>query len=648
VLPAPLRSPVLAFPRCPFYTAPLAPSHPFGLPLVSIRNIAIIAHVDHGKTTLVDQMLRQAGVFRANQQVSERVLDSNPLERERGITIFAKNAAVRWRATKINLVDTPGHADFGGEVERILRMVDGFLLLVDAAEGPMPQTRFVAGKALALGLKPIVVVNKIDRQDAEPLRVHDEVLQLFLDLEAAPEQFGCPFLYASSRQGVATHDLAVAGMDLAPLFETIVAHIPAPAADAAGPFQMLVSTLDHSSYLGRIAIGRIERGRVRVGDTVALLPIGEPGPVGDGAFEQARVVKLFAFEGLGRAELEEAAAGEIVALAGLAGVEIGKTVTAPDHLDRLAGIAVEEPTISVDFQVNDAPFAGREGKFVTGRQLRERLFRELERNVALRVEETDSPYAFTVSGRGELHLGILMETMRREGYEFQVSRPRIIPREGPLGERLEPYEELLIDCPEGYVGVVMEKLGPRRATLLDMRNPGQGMVRLRFRVPARGLLGYRSEFLTDTRGTGMMHHRFFEYGTWAGPLAGRSRGVLVADREGVAVSYALFNLQERGTLFTRAGDPVYEGIIVGEHSRAGDLDVNPTREKKLTNMRTTASDEMIVLEPPRAITLELALEYIEDDELIEVTPSSIRLRKRALGAAERRKAARAARAALES
>ncbi|MGH9259417.1 MAG: EF-Tu/IF-2/RF-3 family GTPase, partial [Acidimicrobiales bacterium] len=428
----------------------------------------------------------------------------------------------------------------------------------------------------------------------------------------------------------------------------ILEHIPPPAADPTGPLQMLVSTLDHSSYLGRIAIGRIERGRMRVGDTVALLPIGEPGPVGDGAFEQARVVKLFAFEGLGRVEVEEATAGEIVALAGLAGVEIGKTVTAPDHLDRLAGIAVEEPTISVDFQVNDSPFAGREGKFVTGRQLRERLWRELERNVALRVEETESPYAFTVSGRGELHLGILMETMRREGYEFQVSRPRIIPREGPAGERLEPYEELLIDCPEGYVGVVMEKLGPRRATLLDMRNPGQGMLRLRFKVPARGLLGYRSEFLTDTRGTGMMHHRFFDYGAWAGPLAGRSRGVLVADREGVAVAYALFNLQERGALFVRSGEPVYEGMVVGEHSRAGDLDVNPTREKKLTNMRTTASDEMIMLEPPRAVTLELALEYIEDDELIEVTPSSIRLRKRSLGAAERRKAARAARAAIES
>jgi len=615
---------------------------------LQIRNIAIIAHVDHGKTTLVDQMLRQAGVFRANQLLTERVLDSNPLERERGITILSKNTAVRWGETKINIVDTPGHADFGGEVERILRMVDGFLLLVDAAEGPMPQTRFVAGKALGLGLKPIVLVNKIDRQDAEPLRVHDEVLELFLELEATPEQFNCPFLYTSSRAGTATFDLQTPGTDLKPLFETILTTIPAPRADPRGPLQMLVSTLDYSSYLGRIAIGRIERGRMHVGDTVAVLPLGAPGPLGDGAYEQARVVKLFGFEGLERVELEEAAAGEIVALAGLAGVEIGKTITAPDHLERLAGIAVEEPTISVDCKVNDSPFSGREGKFVTGRQLRERLFRELERNVALRVEETDDPQTFTVSGRGELHLGVLMETMRREGYEFQVSRPRIIPREGPNGEQLEPYEELMIDCPEGHLGVVMEKLGPRRATLLDMKNPGVGMVRMRFKLPARGLLGYRSEFLTDTRGTGIMHHRFYEYGPWAGPISGRSRGVMVADRQGVVVAYALFNLQERGTMFVKPGDPVYEGMIVGENVRTDDMDVNPSKEKKLTNMRTTASDEMIILEPPRQITLELALEYIEDDELIEVTPSSIRLRKRALGATERRKLARNARAAEES
>src|SRR5437773_1564944 len=550
---------------------------------VKIRNIAIIAHVDHGKTTLVDQMLRQAGVFRANQQVAERVMDSNPLERERGITILAKNTSVRWGGTKINIVDTPGHADFGGEVERILRMVDGFLLLVDAAEGPMPQTRFVAGKALALGLKPIVLVNKIDRPDAEPMRVHDEVLELLMDLEATPEQFNCPFLYTSSRLGTATLELDEPGTTLTPLFDTILGTIPPPKATEAGPVQRLISRLDYSSYLGRIGIGRIERGQVQVGDTVALLGIGEPGPVGDGAFEQAKIVKLFAFEGLERTELETASAGEIVAVAGLAGVEIGKTVTAPDHLDRLAGIAVEEPTISVDMLVNNSPLAGREGKFVTGRQLR---------------------------------------------------------------ERLEPYEELMIDCPEGYVGVVMEKLGPRRATMLDMKNPGLGMVRMRFKIPARGLLGYRSEFLTDTRGTGIIHHRFFEYDLWAGPLSGRNRGVMVADREGAVVAFALFNLQERGTMFVQPGDAVYEGMIIAEHVRPGDMDVNATKEKKLTNMRTTASDEMIILEPPRQMTLELALEYIEDDELIEVTPSSLRLRKRLLGASDRRKLARSEKRAL--
>ncbi len=410
---------------------------------------------------------------------------------------------------------------------------------------------------------------------------------------------------------------------------------------------MLISTLDYSSYLGRIGIGRIERGRVRVGTTVAVLPLGDPGSVFEGLYEEARVAKLFTFEGVERIEVTEAPAGEIIAIAGLDGVAIGKTITAREQPDRLAAIAVEEPTISVDVLVNNSPFAGREGRFVTGRQVRERLYRELERNVALRVEDTDTPYAFTVAGRGELHLGILMETMRREGYEFQVSRPRIIPREGLGGELLEPYEELMIDCPETGVGVVMEKLGPRRATLLDMRNPGQGMVRMRFKIPARGLLGYRSEFLTDTRGNGILHHRFFDYGPWAGPISGRSRGVLVADREGVAVAYALFNLQERGTLFVRPGEPVYEGMIVGESARADDIDVNAAKEKRLSNMRTTASDEMIQLEPPRQVTLELALEYIEDDELIEVTPSSVRLRKRVLNATERRKLARSARAAVE-
>ncbi|HEX2636303.1 MAG TPA: translational GTPase TypA [Gemmatimonadales bacterium] len=610
-----------------------------------IRNLAIIAHVDHGKTTLVDQMLRQAGAFRANQQVEERVMDSNPLERERGITILAKNTAVRWQGVKINIVDTPGHADFGGEVERILRMVDGVLILVDAAEGPMPQTRFVTRKALALGLRPIVAINKIDRADAEPLRVHDEVLGLFIDLEATPEQLDAPFLYTSSRAGTATTDLGQPGTDLQPLFQSILDYVPAPTGDPEGPFQMLVSTLDFSSFLGRIAIGRIERGGVRVGDQVALLPLGEPGPVVDEPFERNRVTRLYTFDGLSRVEVDVAGAGDIVALSGFETIEIGKTFTSVDAPERLAGIAVEEPTISVDFIVNNGPFAGREGKYVTSRQLKDRLYRELERNVALRVEETESPDTHTVSGRGELHLGILMETMRREGYEFQVSRPRVITRLGPDGERLEPYEELTVDVPEEHMGVVMEKLGPRRSEMTEMRNPGQGMVRLTFRIPARGLFGYRSEFLTDTRGTGIMHHRFLDYGPWAGPLAGRKRGVMVADREGSVVAFALGNLQERAQMFVSPGDHVYEGMIAGESSRPGDMDVNVTKEKKLSNMRTTASDDNVILEPPRQITLEYALEYIEEDELIEVTPKNIRLRKRVLTANDRKKAARAARVA---
>ena len=615
---------------------------------MQIRNIAIIAHVDHGKTTLVDKMLRQAGAFRENQVVQERVMDSNPLERERGITILAKNTAIRWRGTKINIVDTPGHADFGGEVERILRMVDGVLLVVDAFDGPMPQTRFVLTKALALGRAPIVVINKIDRPGADPLRVHDEVLELLLELEADASQLDAPFVYASAREGVATLDMTVTPTDLTPLFESIVRHVPAPPSDADGPFQMLISTIDHSPYLGRLGIGRIERGAVRVGDAVALLPIeGQAATETTAAVvaragERSRVTKLYMFEGLDRIEVEEARAGEIVALAGLEGVEIGLTVTDVDHPDRLEGIAVEEPTISVDFLVNNSPFAGRDGKFVTSRQVRERLYRELERNVALRVEDTDSTDAWTVSGRGELHLSILMETMRREGYEFQVSRPRVITREGLNGERLEPYEELMIDVPESFLGAVIEKLGPRRAEMLEMKNPGQGMVRLRYRIPARGLFGYRSEFLTDTRGTGVIHHRFYDYGPWAGPLAGRTRGTLVSMEAGTIVAFALANLQERSTLFVGPGDSVYEGMIVGENSRPGDMDVNPTKEKKLTNMRSKASDENVQLEPPRELTLEGALEYIEDDELIEVTPGAIRLRKRFLSANDRKKLSREA------
>jgi len=525
---------------------------------------------------------------------------------------------------------------------------------VDAAEGPMPQTRFVTRKALELGLHPIVVINKIDRSDAEPLRVHDEVLELFMDLEATHEQLDAPFLYATSRHGKAWRELpsvppagvAQAEGDLVPLFEAILAHVPPPSV-SEGPFQMLVSTIDHSPYVGRIAIGRIERGTVRVGESVALLPLGEPELLPEGTFRREKVQQLHGFHGIERIAVASASAGEIVALSGIDGVEIGQTVTDPEHPERLRGIAVEEPTISVDFSVNNGPFAGRDGRYVTSRQVRERLLRELERNVALRVEDTDAPDTFKVSGRGELHLGILMETMRREGYEFLVSRPRVITRERDDGVRLEPYEELSIDVGDDQVGIVMEKLGPRRAEMLEMRNPGHGIVRMSFRIPSRGLFGYRSEFLTDTRGNGILHHRFLEYGPWAGPLAGRSRGVMVSMLEGVAVGFALFNLKERGTLFIGPQEPVYEGMVVGEHCRSGDLDVNPAKGKRLTNMRASGSDDAVLLEPPRTVTLELALEYIEDDELIEVTPHAVRLRKRALGQNERNKLARASRAMSE-
>ena len=607
---------------------------------MKIRNVAIIAHVDHGKTTLVDQMLRQAGVFSDHQAVQERVMDSNPLERERGITILAKNTSVRWGDAKLNIVDTPGHADFGGEVERILRMVDGVLLLVDAAEGPMPQTRFVTRKALDLGLQPVVLINKVDRSDARPGEVHDEVLELFMSLEASDAQLDAPFLYAVGRDGWASPDPGCSGGDLGPLFDTIMERIPAPLVDPDGRFQMLISTLDYSSYVGRIGIGKVERGPLRVGDSVTLLPLGGPGEVSVEDALLGKITQLYGFEGLERVEIEEAVAGEIVAVAGLEGVEIGTTITDPEARDRLLGIAVEEPTLSVDFTVNNSPFAGRVGKFVTTRQVRGRLMKELERNVALRVEDTDVPDTFTVAGRGELHLAILMETMRREGYEFQVSRPRVIEKQVPEG-RMEPFEEAVIEIPEEFIGAVMEKMGPRRGEMVEMKPTDRGPVRLRFRVPARGLFGYRSEFLTDTRGEGTLHHRFLEYAPHAGPLMGRKRGVLVADREGTSVGFALFNLQERATMFVGPGEAVYSGMIVGEHVRPGDLDVNVCKGKKLTNMRTTSSDEHIRLETPRELTLELALEFIEEDELIEITPASIRLRKRHLDIHARKKAARA-------
>ena len=605
-----------------------------------IRNIAIIAHVDHGKTTLVDHMLRQAGTFRENQQVAERVMDSNPLERERGITILAKNLSVRWGDTKINIVDTPGHSDFGGEVERILRMVDGVVVLVDAAEGPMPQTRFVTRKALELGLQPVVIINKIDRGDADPHRVHDEVLELFMELEAQDYQLDCPFLYAVGREGVAMYEAEDERKDLTPLFDTIVKTIPAPTGDAEGPFQMLVSTIDYSPYLGRLAIGRIERGVARVGEPVILLEHGHEGDAPGMA--RARISKLFSFEGVERREVESASAGDVVAVAGLPNVDIGSTICDPDHPEALLGIAVEEPTVSVDMMVNMSPFAGREGKYVTSRQLRDRLMKELESNVALRVEDTDSPDTMTVSGRGELHLGILMETMRREGYEFAVSRPRVILKKGPGGELMEPYEEVTVDVPEGLMGPVIEKFGQRRGEMIEMKNPGGGLVRLVYRVPARGLFGYRSEFLTDTRGEGILHHRFLEYGPYVGAMNTRNRGVLVSMVDGESVAFALGNLQERSTFFIAPGLPVYEGMIVGENSRQGDMEVNVAKGKKLTNMRASGSDDNVLLEPPRVMTLEDAMGYIADDELIEVTPKSLRLRKRLLNASDRKKASRAA------
>ena len=611
-----------------------------------IRNLAIIAHVDHGKTTLVDQMLRQAGAFRANQQVEERVMDSNPLERERGITILAKNTAVRWHGTKINIVDTPGHSDFGGEVERILRMVDGVLILVDAAEGPMPQTRFVTRKALALGLRPIVAINKIDRSDAEPLRVHDEVLGLFIDLEATHEQLDAPFLYTSSRFGTATSDLKQPSTDLTPLFQTILDYVPEPKGDPEEPFQMLVSTLDFSSFIGRIAIGRIERGRVRVGDQVALLPLGEPGLViGDEQIERNRVTRLYTFDGLNRVEVEQVDAGDIVALSGFETIEIGKTFTSTERLERMEGIAVEEPTISVDFIVNNGPFAGRDGKFVTSRQLRDRLFRELERNVALRVEETDTPDTHTVSGRGELHLG------HPDG-DDAAGRIRVPGLPAPGHHQARPRRRAAgavrgADDRRGR-GVHGRRHGEAGAPAdRDDRDEEPGAGHGPHELPDPGSRAVRLPLGVPDRYPGHRDHAPPVPGLRAvGRPAGgtEARG---ADRRprGPVVAFALGNLQERAQMFVAPGDLVYEGMIAGENSRPGDMDVNVTKEKKLSNMRTTATDDNVILEPPRQITLEYALEYIEEDELIEVTPKTIRLRKRVLPANDRKKAARAARVA---
>jgi GTP-binding protein len=588
------------------------------------RNIAIIAHVDHGKTTLVDALLRQSGAFRAHQQVADRVMDNTDLERERGITILAKNTAVHYKELLINIVDTPGHADFGGEVERTLSMVDGVMLLVDASEGPLPQTRFVLRKALERGLPPIVVLNKIDRSDARPKEVLNEVYDLFIDLDATEDQIEFPVLYTNAREGAATADLATPGVSLQPLFEAIVEYVPPPRGNPDGPLQMLVANLDSSDYLGRIAIGRIFNGVVRLNEPVAVLKL-------DGSEQQTRVTKLFAFDGLKRVEIQQAAAGDIVCLAGIEDITIGETVADLEHRVRIPPIAIDEPTVSMIFGVNTSPMAGRDGQYVTSRNLRDRLSRELLGNVSVRVEDTDSPEQMKVIGRGELQLSILIEMMRREGHEVQVSRPDIVTREID-GVRMEPVEDLVIDVPEEFQGVVIAQAGTRRGILSKMVNHGSGRVRLEFRVPTRGLIGFRSQFLTDTKGTGIMNHLFAGWEAWHGAIPARSTGALVADRQGVATAYAIYNLQERGEIFVEPGTAVYEGMIVGENSRPNDMDVNVTKEKKQTNMRASTADEAIRLIPPRQLSLEQAIEFINDDELVEVTPRTMRLRKRTLAA----------------
>ena len=592
-----------------------------------VRNIAIIAHVDHGKTTLVDAMLRQSGTFREGEHLVERVMDSMDLERERGITIMAKNTSVRFGGVKINIVDTPGHADFGGEVERVLKMVDGVMLLVDAAEGPLPQTRFVLRKALEARLPAIVVINKIDRQDARPEEVVNDTYDLFIDLDATDEQIDFPVLYAVARDGVAKRSLEEDSRSLRPLFEEIVRTTPAPRELRDDALQLLVANLDYNEYVGRLAVGRIFSGEIARGDTVAVVKR-------DGTRQVVRVKELYAFEGLRREAVESARFGEIVALAGLEGIEIGETVTSAERPRPLPVIAVDEPTISMIFGVNNSPFAGTEGRFVTSRQLKERLDREVLGNVAIRVEETDSPDQFKVSGRGELQLAILIEMMRREGYELQVSKPEVITRTVE-GKTVEPIEQVVIDCPEEFIGVVTEAMGRRKGQMTKMVNHGTGRVRLEFETPSRGLIGFRGEFLTETKGTGLLNTIFLRWGEWLGPMRGRSTGSLVADRTGEATTYALYNLQERGTMFIRPGTKVYEGMVVGENARSVDLDVNIVREKKLTNMRASTSEEAMRLVPVKDLSLEQALEFIADDELVEVTPKSIRLRKRVLRASER-------------
>ena len=597
----------------------------------NLRNVAIIAHVDHGKTTLVDQLLKQSGIFRENQEVAERVMDSNDLERERGITILSKNTAVKYGDVKINIVDTPGHADFGGEVERILMMVDGVVLLVDAFEGCMPQTRFVLKKALGLGKKPLVVLNKIDRPGARPEEVVDEVLDLFIELGADDDQLEFPVVYASARDGYATTDPHQKGTDMKPLFEAIINEIPAPQGDIDGPMQILFSNIDYDQFVGRIGIGRVERGKVKSGQNAVLC-------CRDGSTKNVKITKLYQFEGLNRVETEEAMLGDIICVSGMADINIGETVCDPDNVEALPFVKIDEPTVSMNFIVNNSPFAGQEGKYVTSRNLRDRLFKEIETNVALRVEETDSADTYKVSGRGELHLSILIETMRRQNYEFQVSRPQVITKE-INGKLCEPMEYLIIEVPDNYVGSVMEKLGSRKAELINMGTRESGITHIEFRIPSRGLMGYRPEFLTDTNRNGIMNHIFDGYEPYKGEIVTRHQGSLVAFETGEAVTYGLYQAQERGRLFIGAGTPVYEGMIVGASPKAEDITVNVCKKKHITNTRASGSDDALKLTPHSVLSLEQCLEFIADDELVEVTPENIRMRKKILSKEQRMKQA---------
>ncbi|EHM00970.1 GTP-binding protein TypA [Acetobacteraceae bacterium AT-5844] len=602
---------------------------------MELRNVAIIAHVDHGKTTLVDNLLKQAGAFRANQAVAERAMDRNDLERERGITILAKSTAVEWKGVKINIVDTPGHADFGGEVERILSMVDGAIVLCDAAEGPLPQTKFVLTKALARGLKPIVVINKVDRQDARADEVLNEVFDLFAALGASDDQLDFHTMFASGRQGWADATMDGPRKDLSALFDLILSHVPAPTVDLEKPFAMNATILEADPFLGRILTGRIEQGVAKTNMPVRVLR--QDGTV----VETGRLTKLMTFSGLDRVPVDEVQAGDICAIAGLSDATIPDTIASPEVAEPLPAIPIDPPTLTMTFRINDGPLGGREGKKVTSRQIRDRLFKEIEGNVAIKVKVSEEVDAFEVAGRGELQLGVLIETMRREGFELTIGRPRVLTQINPeTGEKEEPFEEAVIDVDEEYSGVVVEKMSLRKGMMQDMRPSGGGKVRLTFHIPSRGLIGYHGEFMTDTRGTGMMNRLFLGYQPWAGPIEGRIKGSLISNSDGEAVQYALFSLQERGTLFVDPGAKVYTGLILGEHSRENDLDVNPIKEKKLTNVRAAGKDEALLLTPPRRMSLEQAIAYIEDDELVEVTPTAVRLRKRYLDPHERKKHAR--------